>query len=216
MTRLLRILAIVLLVSVAAHALLATLGIERNVKLPPSAMAKEEGQAFLVAIPNASHLATAGDTNENPTASSARVLEDGRELGPGHTIHSNIRQEGRGRFSHWHDQLYFSSSDGSDPRTNGRAYSVRARYYIVPDDRYFTSEIALFVALLALSGWQHGRGRWARGASAAKELVAPRNLVRIACLTLAYALALVLIDAAVAAQKQHSGGFKINFEYKVF
>ena len=31
---------------------------------------------------------------------------------------------GGGRFSHWGDQLYFSTSDGSDPRGNGRIYEV--------------------------------------------------------------------------------------------
>jgi hypothetical protein len=52
------------------------------------------------------------------------VLEDGKRLAPGHAIHDDIRSIGRGRYSHWGDTLYFSSSDGTDPRTNGRRYTV--------------------------------------------------------------------------------------------
>ncbi|MBX9635297.1 MAG: hypothetical protein K2X44_09990, partial [Magnetospirillum sp.] len=54
-----------------------------------------------------------------------RLFENGRELGPGHCAHDNIRTYGKGQFSHWNDTLYFSSSDNTDPRRNGRAYSIR-------------------------------------------------------------------------------------------
>ena len=52
------------------------------------------------------------------------VLEDGKRLSQAHAIHDEIRSIGRGRYSHWGDTLYFSSSDGTDPRTNGRRYTV--------------------------------------------------------------------------------------------
>lgn len=39
--------------------------------------------------------------------------------------HAEIREIGGGRFSHWGPTLYFSSTDGSDPRTNGRRYTIR-------------------------------------------------------------------------------------------
>lgn len=51
------------------------------------------------------------------------LFEDGRPLGPAHTVHDDIRRLGGGRYSHWGCWLYFSASDGSDPRTNGRLYS---------------------------------------------------------------------------------------------
>jgi len=38
-----------------------------------------------------------------------------------------IRQIGRGAYSHWRDDLYFSTSDGSDPRTNRRKYRIAHR-----------------------------------------------------------------------------------------
>lgn len=56
------------------------------------------------------------------------VCEDGVPLGPGHVSHDVIRTEGGGRFSHWGGWIYFSASDNSDPRSNGRAYSVMEHY----------------------------------------------------------------------------------------
>jgi len=64
-----------------------------------------------------------GDGLENAPPSKLKVFEDGKELSPAHTIHAEIRQKGKGRFSHWKTLLYFSTSDGSDPRTNGRKYT---------------------------------------------------------------------------------------------
>ncbi len=53
------------------------------------------------------------------------VFEGERPLGPGHAAHADIRTLGAGRFSHWGPAMYFSTSDNSDPRTNGRAYTIR-------------------------------------------------------------------------------------------
>lgn len=52
-----------------------------------------------------------------------QVFEDGRPLGPGHTMHADVRTPGRGRYSHWAGAVYLSTSDNSDPRTNGRVYT---------------------------------------------------------------------------------------------
>ncbi len=56
--------------------------------------------------------------------SSAIVLEDGRPLGPGNALHDDVRTIGCGRFSFWYDYVYFSTSDNTDPRTNGRRYEI--------------------------------------------------------------------------------------------
>ncbi|HUS80719.1 MAG TPA: hypothetical protein VM283_05580, partial [Armatimonadota bacterium] len=62
---------------------------------------------------------------ESSGKSQLRLFENGRELGPGHALHADIREQGAGRFSHWTaDGLYFSASDNTDPRTNGRTYTV--------------------------------------------------------------------------------------------
>lgn len=52
------------------------------------------------------------------------VYEDGRPLGPAHSLHETVRQQGRGAFSHWGRSLLYSASDNSDPRSNGRAYEI--------------------------------------------------------------------------------------------
>ena len=75
------------------------------------------------------------DTNERPRQSSLRLFEDDVAIGAAHSVHQDIHQHGRGRFSHWQtatdarsrDALIFSTSDDSDPRNNGRSYRVRYR-----------------------------------------------------------------------------------------
>ncbi len=66
-----------------------------------------------------------GDTMDASTQSTLRLYEDGVALGPAHALHADIRAVGKGRFSHWYEGLYFSASDNSDPRRNGRTYSYR-------------------------------------------------------------------------------------------
>ena len=68
---------------------------------------------------------TEGDTTDSPKASQLKIYEDGIALGPAHSQHAEIRQYGRGRYSHWGNALYFSSSDNSDPTTNKRHYTYR-------------------------------------------------------------------------------------------
>lgn len=52
------------------------------------------------------------------------VYEDGRPLGPAHSLHETVRQHGRGAFSHWGGSLLFSASDNTDPRSNRRTYEI--------------------------------------------------------------------------------------------
>ena len=79
------------------------------------------GYAYVARLPAAF---PPGDTVDQPESSRACLLEDGVLLGPGHCAHETIADEGLGRFSHWNKTLVFSASDNSDPRTNGRRYSV--------------------------------------------------------------------------------------------
>ena len=78
----------------------------------------EQGHCFLADVPK--HL-----LSDSECASRLRLYEDDRELGPAHSSHEHIRARGRGSYSHWGAQLYFSTSDNSDPRTNGRRYRIR-------------------------------------------------------------------------------------------
>jgi hypothetical protein len=56
-----------------------------------------------------------------------RLFEDDRPLGPSHSLHTHIRNTGRGAYSHWRDDLMFSTSDNSDPNRTGRVYSFDLR-----------------------------------------------------------------------------------------
>jgi hypothetical protein len=62
------------------------------------------------------------DTAAEPRRSPVVILEDGKPLGPAHAVHEDIRKAGGGAFSHWGEYVLFSSSDGTDPRVNGRSY----------------------------------------------------------------------------------------------
>lgn len=64
------------------------------------------------------------DTNEEPHRSRLRLIEAGRALGPAHGSHETIRRMGRGSYSFWGNVVYFSSTDGSDPNTVARDYTV--------------------------------------------------------------------------------------------
>ena len=64
------------------------------------------------------------DSQEHPMRSTLLLYENGVLLEPAHAIHAEIRGIGAGRYSHWNDFLYFSTSDGSDPNSNGRVYQV--------------------------------------------------------------------------------------------
>ena len=69
-----------------------------------------------------------GDSNDWGAVSQLQLLENGEALGPAHSLHADIAAQGGGRYSHWGDYLVFSARDGSDPRTNGRLYTLICRY----------------------------------------------------------------------------------------
>lgn len=80
---------------------------------------------------------TSCDSNANPILSTMQVFENGLAIGPAHSLHADIRTLGKGRYSHWCDSsgassLYFSSSDNSDPRTNGKTYTFKIATIVNP------------------------------------------------------------------------------------
>jgi len=97
------------------------------------------GEGWIADLP--SELWNETDSNEAPYRSRLRLLEEQRELGPPHAVHATIQDAGEGRYSFWTNVIYFSTSDGSDPNTNGRPYSV-ARVGSRPDPRAVLRSIA--------------------------------------------------------------------------
>jgi hypothetical protein len=87
-----------------------------------SAIAPELGAAYSAAINfgKNSVYVLPSDTNGTPRSSKLVLFESGRALGPPHSLHAEIRERGGGRYSHWGNSIIFSTSDGSDPWSNGR------------------------------------------------------------------------------------------------
>jgi hypothetical protein len=84
---------------------------------PLKSIRREEGHCFTAPLPF-------GLTSDQEGQSRLRVYEDGEPLGPAHSLHDTVRQQGQGAFSHWGATLYFSTSDNGDPTTNGRTYEI--------------------------------------------------------------------------------------------
>jgi hypothetical protein len=69
--------------------------------------------------------ASLADSVDNNQRSPIEIYENDKRLGPAHSTHVGVAEIGYGRFSHWRTNgviFVFSSSDNSDPQTNGRAY----------------------------------------------------------------------------------------------
>ncbi len=67
------------------------------------------------------------DSDDNNHRSTIELYENNKRIGPAHSNPLDIAEVGRGRFSHWRKNgttVFFSSSDNSNPQTNGRAYWV--------------------------------------------------------------------------------------------
>jgi hypothetical protein len=81
---------------------------------------------------------------------SGYLLEDGRSIGILSTFVDDVKTLGAGRYKVKEGKLYFSSSDGSDPRRNGRSYHF-VFPKAVPDIFFwwlFTSTIAALATAL--------------------------------------------------------------------
>ena len=74
--------------------------------------------------------------SDSPGSSNLLMFEDGRAIGPSHSIHADIRDQGHGLYSHWNGSIVFSSTDGTDPRINGHAYSIEASAAVKPRLRF--------------------------------------------------------------------------------
>ena len=108
-------------------------------------------------------ISSGGDSVGAPNVSRLRLYEDGRELGPSHSLHKSVSGSGAGRYSHWGNRLIFSSSDNSDPRANGRRYE--ATYALAPARWLVLASAALLAAIAVAAAWRilrayAGAGAW--------------------------------------------------------
>ena len=94
--------------------------INRHILQPP--FLHRGGLAWAAHVPE--DVSGPSDSSDDTRCSQLRLWEDDTRLGPRHALHNAIESEGAGRYSHWGGGLIFSTSDGSDPNTNGRRYGV--------------------------------------------------------------------------------------------
>lgn len=140
------VLACVLLLSATLYALLDYSW--RTVD--PASIAKQEGHTYVISI------SLPADTDAEARRSTVQIRENGRRLGPSHSQHQRIQNTGKGAFSAWYNVLYFSTSDNTDPRHNGRTYEIGACRYDVYGYKaalpYLVTAWFFFVAALVGKG----------------------------------------------------------------
>jgi hypothetical protein len=81
------------------------------------------GYCFVAAVPESMGFPPESDRRD----ADLELREDGRLLGPGDCDVDEVASSGSGRYSCGPVEIYFSTSDNSDPRTNGRAYELKMR-----------------------------------------------------------------------------------------
>ena len=149
---LLAFLCIVLMLGMAAWAFI---GISQAMQLPSAAIQHQENSAYVTPGPKPTLLYRIPiDGLEMPRNSRLIVLEDGRRLGPAHSLHADIAEKGAGRYSHWDSWIVFSSSDNSDPRRNGRSYA--ATFRVFPSFLSWLLAVVAFCALIAIPATRSG------------------------------------------------------------
>lgn len=130
----------------------------------------------------------ASDNDTYPRRSALTLAEDGHAFGLSHQTLDAVREVGGGRFVHWGEQLVFSSSDGSDPRSNGRTYVATCPAQ--PRAMLVGLLLLLGVGLAAPGGWR---------------LLRP-HLSDVLAGRLAMAALVVAVSAATANVMETSGG----------
>jgi len=175
-----------------------------KVALPASQIRHREGLSFIA--PLAEQLAAASpwwplrlspvDLPESAGASPQWVVEDDRRLGPAHTQHDAVARLGGGAFSVWGDAVYFSSSDGSDPRHGSRRYQLELHSELPAGLRVLGWSLSGLGSMALLVMGMVGAGRWLtaiadrprRGAGGRARALAAA--LAMACCATAAALAL--------------------------
>jgi len=100
-----------------------------------------------------------GGDQYDPFRSDLQLFEDGRRLGPHRAALEVIATSGGGAYTHWGKRLWFSTSDDSDPRSNGRAYRVTFTAQVAPTLLRRLADAGSLLVAFGLVGalWVHRR-----------------------------------------------------------
>lgn len=115
----------------------------------PESIKVDKEHAFVVRVRADFPFAARGSMTNIGVRRKLSLFENGYPLGPADAPHAVVRAGG-GAYSHWGDVLYFSLTDASDPRTNGRTYSYRVPTGLHPALR-FVAYGAPVAALLVIA-----------------------------------------------------------------
>lgn len=135
----------------AATSYLTWFGIGNQAEIHPEKLEYEAGYSYWISL---DHLpprgfTLKGDMADAPDRSPLRVSEDGKALPLPHAAYDEIASVGMGRYSHRDTGLYFSASDNSDPRANGRRYTIAYKIHL---KRVAAFPILAVLALCAFLG----------------------------------------------------------------
>ena len=174
-------------------ALLASIALLVASAVPPvhqaaidrAAIRAEQGRAWLAPVsqPRSRLYRVWGADVGRAASGPLLLLEDGVPQPLGDASHESIRSAGGGRYSHWGNDLYFSTADGSDPRSSGREYSVQVAAQM--RDRW------LILAVLLAAGATIGMALWRRQRPQASPTVR-----RTSALAAGAAIVLLVLQAA--------------------
>jgi len=110
------------------------------------------------------------DHQYSPRRSGLVLRENGLLLGRAHTAYEQVSSVGGGDYMHWGQALFFSTSDQTDPRENGRRYHGTLTAAVAPRLLQQSAGFggALIVAALGIMTWLQRRRlvRFGQGAFA--------------------------------------------------
>ena len=92
---------------------------EQRLLQPP--FTRTRGHMWQTSVPDLQDLS---DKVGDDRRSTVFVFEDGRQLSHPHAVHDDIDKYGQGRFSHWGEEIFLSSSDQSDPNSGEHKYCL--------------------------------------------------------------------------------------------
>src|ERR1022692_3658815 len=178
-----RRLSLLVAAALAALFLKANRGTEINCPIAFGEISAEQGYAYQVALATPHLLTPLADDPRNPHRAPTELFEDGHALHPAHATHDHIRKEGRGAFSQWRSAIYFSTSDNSDPRSNGRAYVAHIVAVASLSAQWLCALCLLVAAALAALFLKANRGIEIKRPIAADEISAEQGYAYQVALT---------------------------------
>jgi hypothetical protein len=144
-----------ILVALYAQAIIHLPFAEQRITLPVKDAKRDRG---LYILPLGINWMSQDDLGLSP----AIVYENGVPLAMPNSKPKPIRSDGNGRYSVAGGTLYFSSSDNTDPRTNGRKYELEWPHPIHPALQWLSYIVTLFGVILLIFGQRKmgSTGNW--------------------------------------------------------